>query len=90
METRVCNTTLSRFAMSTPLVDMQSRKVWHVCRAYNRCRLLALPSENIVETGGRVLQDAVAKATEHPKPVDAFIRPAHIRFTGGMGTRRAY
>lgn len=34
VETRVCNTSSLRFVMPTPLADIQSRKVWHVCHAY--------------------------------------------------------
>ena len=85
VETRVCNTRLMRFVMATGIMEIQCRRVWHAVRAYHRCALLSVPSESIAETAGRVLSDAATKATGRPKPVDVFVRAAHIRLVGLRG-----
>ena len=85
VETRVCNTRLLRFVMATGIREIQCRKIWHVVRAYHRCALLSVPSESIAETAGSVLRDAATKATGRPKPVDVFVRAAHIRLAGLRG-----
>ena len=85
VETRVCNTRLMRFVLATGIMEIQCRRVWHAVRAYHRCALLSVPSESIAETAGRVLSDAATKATGRPKPVDVFVRAAHIRLAGLRG-----
>ena len=85
VETRVCNTRLLRFVMATGIREIQCRQIWHVVRVYHRCALLSVPSESIAETAGSVLRDAATKATGRPKPVDVFVRAAHIRLAGLRG-----
>ena len=85
VETRVCNTRLMRFIMSTPIDEIQCRRIWHIVRAYHRCVMLSIPSESIAETVGSVLRDAAVKASGRPKSVDVFVRAAHIRMAGLRG-----
>ena len=85
VETRVCNTRLMRFVMATGIMEIQCRRIWHAVRAYHRCALLSVPSESIAETVGYVLRDASTKAAGRPKPVDVFVRAAHIRLAGLRG-----
>ena len=70
VKTRVCNTRLYRWVMSTPYHEICALKVWHVVRAYHRCTMLAIPSESIVETVGSVIADAADRGSGRPK--DAF------------------
>ena len=85
VETRVCNTRLMRFVLATGIMEIQCRRVWHAVRAYHRCALLSVPSESLAETVGYVLRDASNKAAGRPKPVDVFVRAAHIRLAGLRG-----
>ena len=74
-----------RFVMATGIMEIQCRRIWHAVRAYHRCALLSVPSESIAETAGLVLRDAATKAAGRPKPVDVFVRAAHIRLAGFRG-----
>ena len=85
VETRVCNTRLMRFVMASGIMEIQCRRIWHAVRAYHRCALLSVPSESIAETAGSVLRDVATKAAGRPKPVDVFVRAAHIRLAGLRG-----
>ena len=51
VETRICNTRLHRYVMTTPYMEIHCRKIWHVVRAYHRCTLLAVPSESLAWEG---------------------------------------
>ena len=84
VETRICNTRLYRYVMTTPYMEIHCRKIWHVVRAYHRCTLLAVPSESLAESVGSVLADAAGKGTK-PMDVESFIRQATIRLAGLRG-----
>ena len=79
VETRVCNTRLHRFIMSTRYEEIHALQVWHVVRAYHRCTLLAVPSESIAESVGSVVGDAAGQGSGRPKDITSFIRATTVR-----------
>ena len=85
VETRVCNTRLHRFIMSTRYEEIHALQVWHVVRAYHRCTLLAVPSESIAECVGSVLADAAGRGSGRPKDVTSFIQATTVRMCGLRG-----
>ena len=85
VETRVCNTRLHRFIMSTRYEEIRALQVWHVVRAYHRCTLLAVPSESIAECVGSVLADAAGRGSGRPKDVTSFIQSTTVRMCGLHG-----
>ena len=85
VETRVCNTRLHRFIMSTRYEEIHALQVWHVVRAYHRCTLLGVPSESIAECVGSVLADAAGRCAGRPKDVTPFIQATTVRMCGLRG-----
>ena len=85
VETRVCNTRLHRFIMSTRYEEIHALQIWHVVRAYHRCTLLGVPSESIAECVGSVLADAAGRGAGRPKDVTAVIQATTVRMCGLRG-----
>ena len=85
VETRVCNTRLHRFIMSTRYEGIHALQVWHVVRAYHRCTLPAVPSESIAECVGSVLADAAGRGSGRPRDVTPFIQATTVRLSGLRG-----
>ena len=80
VKTRVCNTILYRWVMSTPYHEICALNVWHVVRAYHRYTTLSTPSESVAESVGSVIADAADRGSGRPKDVP--FRPVHDREDG--------
>ena len=85
VETRVCNTRLYRWIMSTSYEEVRALKVWHVVRAYHRCTLLATPSESLAESVGSILADAACSSSGRAKDVSAVTQATIVRMAGLRG-----
>ena len=85
VETRVCNTRLYRWIMSTPYEEIHALKIWNVVRAYQRCTLLATPSESLAESVGSILADAASSSSGRPRDVSAVTQAAIVRMAGLRG-----
>ena len=85
VKTRVCNTRLYRWVMSTPYHEICALKVWHVVRAYHRCTMLSTPSESVAETVGSVIADAAGRGSGRPKDVSFFAQSMIVRMAKLQG-----
>ena len=85
VKTRVCNTRLYRWVMSTPYLDIHALKVWHVVRAYHRCTMLSTPSESVAESVGSVLADAATRGSGRPNDVSFFVQSMVVRMAKLQG-----
>ena len=85
VKTRVCNTRLYRWVMSTQYHDIQAMQVWHVVRAYHRCTMLSTPSESVAESVGSVLADAATRGSGRPNDVSFFVQSMVVRMAKLQG-----
>ena len=85
VKTRVCNTRLYRWVMSTTYKEIHALKVWHVVRAYHRCTLLSTPSESVAESVGSVLADAATRGSGRPNDVSFFVQSMIVRMAKLQG-----
>ena len=85
IETRVCNTRLYRWIMSTQYEEIRALKIWNMVRAYQRCTLLAIPSESLAESVGSILADAACSSSGRPKDVSAVTQATIVRIAGLRG-----
>ena len=85
VKTRVCNTRLFRWVMSTPYHEIRALQVWHVVRAYHRCTMLSTPSESVAESVGSVLADAATRGSRRPNHVSFFVQSMIVRMAKLQG-----